>query len=403
MTDREKNVLYSLCQKEYASNNAELSRINQFKSRYSSADVIKLYTDGNFLYKMLIKALRVQHIDRLFLLRYIISDMQQQIKKNHLHSSSICVYRGQLMFRTEFFILEQFREKFISINAFLTAIPDRDAARHFLSAAIATDDVEKVLFEIHADGTLDNIQPFMNIRSTSSNEEQTNIQSASSNEQQILFSIGSIFRLDDIGLGENGMKFIKITLCPKNHEELQPIFNYIENTYGNASVSPLPFGLALRKSNKFDEAEAYYEHLIKILPSKHPDVLECGRALHEIVGERHSFEVVQETFLTVEKKLKENNFLSAYEYCKRANDFRQKRQFQRAIEYYKKALEIFEGNQREVGRCCKSLAQVYQEDGQYDEALKCYKIAQEALRNYLQPNHPELNEIDSSIELLCKK
>ena len=181
ITRSEKEALYSLCENEYKLNKTELRLIHEFKNNYKPDLVISWYTKESFLYNMLIKALRNQTLDLLFVLRNIISDIQKQLNKNP-YLSSVRVYRSQLISKSEFNELKNSLKQFISINAFLTAIPDRKVARRFLTRVKVSDDVERVLFEIDANGNSDQIKPFMMISSDSYDREE------------ILFSIGSIFQ-----------------------------------------------------------------------------------------------------------------------------------------------------------------------------------------------------------------
>ena len=69
------------------------------------------YTRESFIYRILNKALRIQNIDLLFLFRFYIRDIEQQLHKNR-YQSSVRVYRGQLMSHEEL----EFIKKFIKIN-----------------------------------------------------------------------------------------------------------------------------------------------------------------------------------------------------------------------------------------------------------------------------------------------
>ncbi|CAF3119508.1 unnamed protein product [Rotaria sp. Silwood2] len=86
-------------------NKNELSIVHEFEENYSSDRAIWWYTRESFLYRQLSKALRVQNIDLLFIFRFFIRDIQEQLEK-HQCSSSIRVFRGQLMLNEEFKLLK---------------------------------------------------------------------------------------------------------------------------------------------------------------------------------------------------------------------------------------------------------------------------------------------------------
>ncbi len=68
----------------------------EFENQYSANKALWWYTRESFLYKMLNKALRVQNIEVLFLFRFVIVDIYQQLKENQCQSS-VRVYRGQVL------------------------------------------------------------------------------------------------------------------------------------------------------------------------------------------------------------------------------------------------------------------------------------------------------------------
>src|SRR5438874_9229757 len=81
-----------------------------------------------------------------------------------------------------------------------------------------------------------------------------------------------------------------MTLCTNNHSQLQPIFQYIINEYGNTKTSLLSFGLVLQKMYKFDEAEKYYHRLIKVLPENHEYIIKCQDAIKMITIDKENYE-----------------------------------------------------------------------------------------------------------------
>ena len=58
-------------------------KFNEFEKDYSSDKALWWYTRESFLYKMLIKALRVQNIDLLFLFRFVINQINLVIESKN--------------------------------------------------------------------------------------------------------------------------------------------------------------------------------------------------------------------------------------------------------------------------------------------------------------------------------
>jgi tetratricopeptide (TPR) repeat protein len=397
ITPNEKNELITLCKTEYRGNKAELQIINEFQKDYKSDQAIWWYTRDSFLYKMLNKALRIQNIDLLLLFRYVIHDIQYQLEKNKF-LSSICVYRGQLMSKDELQMLKDSFKAFISINSFISAIHDRKSALWFLFDLKVSSDIERVLFEIHADEDLNDVKAFNIIKSESYY-----------NQEEIFFSIGSIFQLIDIHLGEENIWIIQMKLCTNNHKQLQPIFEHIESEYGNAKTSLLSFGLVAQKMNKFDEAEKYYRRLIKLLPAQHKDASKCQDAITTITIKKEIYkkkiESMGKSVYNYMEISKTNDRGVAFTHSLGGETYRSNGDLARALESYEKAISIwktFSDGDQEQGRCYYNMGLIYQEKNEYEKALEYYEKAQIILKRYLLPDHKDLCAICVKIEELEK-
>jgi tetratricopeptide (TPR) repeat protein len=393
ISSNEKNELISLCKSEYKENKEELKIINEFAQYYSSNQAISWYTRESFLYKMLTKAFKIQNINLLFLFRYIIHDIQCQLEEN-TDSLSKPVYRGQLMSKNELQMLKDSYKEFISINSFLSAIPDEKQVLLFLIDAQVSNDIERVLFKIQVDDDLNYAKTFNNIQSKSYH-----------NQIEIFFPIGSIFQLIDIRLGENNIWIIKMILCKNNHSELKPIFKHIEEQYGNTKTSLLSFGLVLQKMNEFDEAEKYYQRLIKLLPSNHKDMIKCQNAIKTIPINKKNYEtglkLMNKSIEIHMETLETNDYHLALNHSNNGEMHRKNRDLDRALESYKKALiiwkKLFNDDHQEIGRCYNKMGLIYQEKDEYELAIEYYQKAKIILEKYLSTNHPDLSTIYGNI------
>ena len=112
----------------------QLALVHEFENEYSSDKALWWYTRDSFLYKMLNKALRVQNIDLLFLFRFVIGDIYQQLKQNQCQSP-VRVYRGQVISNDELNTLQQSIGEFISINSFFSTSTNRHKALGFLNSS----------------------------------------------------------------------------------------------------------------------------------------------------------------------------------------------------------------------------------------------------------------------------
>jgi tetratricopeptide (TPR) repeat protein len=387
MTSAEIYEVMSLCRTEYKENKNELKIISEFEKNYSPDEALKWYTRECFLYKMLSKAFRVQNIDLIFLFRFVIDHIQHQLKANKYLPSNR-VYRGQLMTKEELKMLKESLGQFISINSFLSAILNENSARLFLVDQIVSDGIERVLFEI--DIRNGDLAEFSDIKLKSYYTQE-----------EILFSMGSIFQIIDIRLGKDGIQIIQMTLCSSDHPQIKPIFQYIENKYGDTKLPLLSFGKVLQKMNRFDEAEKYYRRLIKALPQNHEYIVKCQNALKTIPLDKDKHEktlkTINESIDDLMETSKTKDFSQAFNHSHMGDNYRNMGQFDRALESYNTALQIwrksFNDDHQEVGRCYNNIGLIYEKKEEYDAAVNYYQKALTILEKYLPANHSELGEI----------
>ncbi|CAF1303903.1 unnamed protein product, partial [Rotaria sordida] len=259
-TQADTKELIKLCRNAYEGNSFELSNIHEFQKDYSPDKVLWWYTRASFFYKTLNAVLRTENIHMIFLFRGFISDIQRQLKY-HQAKKPLRVYRGQMISRDELKNLEQCRGQFISVNSFFSTSTDEKRALSFLNAPDNTDNLEPVLFEIVADPTVAITKPFADIRAYSEYPE----------ESEILFMLGSIFRLDNIDYSnDNQVWIIRMTLCSENEHDLKNVLMYMKQQLGNGETNLRTLGRVLSEMGKFDLAEQYFTRLLKELSPNDP-------------------------------------------------------------------------------------------------------------------------------------
>ncbi|UJR32020.1 hypothetical protein I4U23_019489 [Adineta vaga] len=177
----DKNELIDLCKQIYRNNPNELAFLKDFQDNYSSNRALWWYTRETCLYRLLNKALRLKNIDFLFLFRFFLRDLDQQLKVNQC-STSIRVYRGQLMLIEELNQLINSLGEYLSINSFFSTSLNRQKAMKFLKDDSFSNDLQKVLFEIDANPNTNHLKSFATIASLSFYPQ----------EQEILFMLGSL-------------------------------------------------------------------------------------------------------------------------------------------------------------------------------------------------------------------
>jgi len=385
LNETNKRNLITLCKDKYENNDTELRIIQEFKHTYSSTRSLSWYTRNCFLNRILNKAFQIQNISLLLDLLFFIQDIQQQIEINK--SSSIHhVYHCQLISKEEFEILNQSIGQFISINTFLSTTPDRQQALSIFQDYQTSNNIFKVLFEIDTNPQYHNIYPFADITSLSYN----------SNIKQILFMIGTIFRIENHSRDDkNGIIIISLTRYTK------PIFDNLKNEYITNKKTLLSFGHLLFKLNRYDDAEKCYYHLIKNFPDDHKTIPLCYHALGNLASNRDDYDTSlewHEKSLDIKKNtLSEYDPSLAYSYNSIAAVYHQIGDYQHALELYKQALDIwkkeYNDNHLSVAICYNNIGLVYEEIEKYSEALDCYQQVLNIRQKILPNDHIELGNI----------
>ncbi|CAF4888141.1 unnamed protein product, partial [Rotaria socialis] len=231
------------------------------------------------------KALRVRNTELIFLFRTVIRDIYEQLVV-HQCQKRVIVYRGQILSKVEYKNLRKSScGSMISLNSFLSTSLNRRIAERFVQQNMhlcASGDYVVVIFEIEADpsvvGTMKNgknRRPFAQIDELSYYGE----------ESEVLFMLGSIFRLNEIvshnqsssssSLSADGTMstiIIRMTLCSDDNNDLKQLYDHMKNEYDREETNLLSLGDVLRNMGKFDLAEKYYRRWLSELPSNDPSL-----------------------------------------------------------------------------------------------------------------------------------
>ena len=389
--ENDKQDLIQLCKNEYQNNNAELTLIHEFENEYQADRALWWYSRDSFLYRILNKALRVQNIDLLFLLRFVISDIYRQLKQ-YQYQSSICVYRGQVMSIDELNTLRQSIGNFISINSFFSMSTIRQEALNFLYNTEITNDLCRVLFIINAeDANVVKSKSFADISSLSE----------FGNECEILFMIGRIFRLIQIeSMTNEQISVIHLQLCDDNEHDLKKLFDHMKNHYGggDSEVNLLRFGKVLRCMGKYDLAEKMFCRLLKELPSNDPSLGDLYSTLGLVTYDKANYDSSLHWFqksLLVQKQRDLSNYITIGNlYNSIGNVYRRQKDWIQASDYYNRAIDLFreanDENHRNVAYFYNSIALICNDQQKYSEALYFHKKSITIDRQHLPADHPNI-------------
>ena len=397
-TSVDEKELIALCHEECEDDKKQLDLLQKFQNKYSSDEAIQWYTAESFLYKMLNRALRTKKIHELFLFRFLIRDLEEQLKKNQC-STSVIVYHGQLMQTKEFESLKNSKDQLISINSFLSTSLDRQSALKFIPESTGA---ERILLKITADPRILGVKPFAEISSISCFHK----------EKEVLFMLGSIFRVGNTIRERTGISTIELTLCGSHDHDLQTIFNHMKSQDRQGELDLIILGNVLRRMGKYDEAEKYYLRCLDGLsPDDKRNLSACYYALGCVDENKHSYQSGLRWFnksLEIDKKiLKSDDPNIAHTYNSMGNIYQAKGDYELALESYNEALKIFRRafgeDHLDVALCLNNMGGVYQQEEKYPEALKCYENALTIRKSKLSSNDPELGASYNNIGIVYRR
>ncbi|CAF2045517.1 unnamed protein product [Rotaria magnacalcarata] len=180
-------------------NNITFQQINDFEQSYHSNAAIQWYTRDTFLYRLLNRALRCEDVESIIKHRFFIADLYQNLEELHQQILSLSnysqqpistYYRGQSMSSSDVDLYRQNVGKLISVNTFFSTTLSLAIALIFAGGSNHESIISNkpVIFSIEVDPLIENKRPYANI----------NCFSAYEGEDEVLFSIGSIFRIEKV-------------------------------------------------------------------------------------------------------------------------------------------------------------------------------------------------------------
>ncbi|CAF3095067.1 unnamed protein product [Rotaria sp. Silwood2] len=220
-----------------------------------------------------------------------------------------------------------------------------------------TNDLVRILFEINADPQCDNSKPFANITSLTCNPQQ----------QQVLFTVGSVFKLIDIQQDKKSGVWI-----------INMILTNIKKEYDDKNL--ISCGHILQKMGRYDEADTYFNRLLRELPQNHEDISKCYYTLGHLSFLKSNYDLSLNWFQKLLKILKPNDPILADTYYSIGCVYQNMYDYNQALQYYNQALLIWkesDGNDEpfQMAECLNNMGCIYEIEKCYSKALACHQQA----------------------------
>ena len=187
------------------------------------------------------------------------------------------LYSGFQLHEDEFERLKNSIGSLISVNSFLSTSRDINVARIFAGVGVIEDRLVRVLLEIQANPASLQSVFFADISHISQFRD----------EEEVLFSLGSTFRIFSIDFDENSQHWIvQLNATDDGSDRIQQYRQLAD--YGFHSTSPMIyFGTVLNENlDQTDRAVRYFRELVEFVGKTHPDLWQIYDALGDVYARR---------------------------------------------------------------------------------------------------------------------
>ncbi|CAF2839612.1 unnamed protein product [Rotaria sp. Silwood2] len=308
-TSQANRDLIDECMERYRNNAIEKRKIEQFKIEYTHENVIEWYTRDCFLYRLVNRAFRTRDIDIIFKFRYFIVDLHQRLVEIHQQQYStkssveLTVFRGQLMSSEELTKLKANVGGIFSVNTFLSTTNRSNVAVNFITDVFDRPFFEKVLYEISISGHGPWKWPFADIHDVSCNAD----------EGEVLFDVGSTFRIDDVYEYTKDLWCVSLTLLDINDPSVEidtKLYDYlIENSFGEKEPTVLILCNFLEQMGEFERSRQFCHLMLRDTPEGQPliDVYSHLALIEYDLGNFHKAKSICEEALAMQVDLDKGN------------------------------------------------------------------------------------------------
>ncbi|CAF3121515.1 unnamed protein product [Rotaria socialis] len=394
-TDQSKNEMLDKCAEFYRFNEVELQKIETFRTSYTASKAIEWYTSECFLYKLLNKALRTEDIDLLYIFRFYIIDLYSQLELEHHKQfrinnnwDKLIVYRGQLISKDEFKRMKENLGMRISINSFMSTSEDINVALAFIAGIQDSNNWYPILCEIVVDYKLKNAI-FADISKLS----------VMKHEKEILFGLGTVCRIISVIYDEalNLWKMI-MEVTDDDLNNVEDFVNLKKNEMQSYS-STIVFGrLLFFELGQTEKAQNYFQKLLNTLPDDHEDISSVYHNLGNIFRQKKEFNLALNYYVTAynlrQKRFCRNHTHIASSLRNIGLTYQAKKDYDHALDYLTDALTIEQtvnsDDHENIAVTMEHIGNVYRSKKEYQLALTFLLNAYDMYHRILPGQHPDI-------------
>lgn len=377
--------MFRVCRIRYMCDQAEVTKIDAFAKTYKDSNPIQLYTLDSFLFRLVGRAFRSEDFEIIFKFRPFIFDLHKKLDDLHneqkVLSKLLPLYRGKKICPTAVQQLKDNTGGYITMNGFLSTTRSRKIALEVFADVQQNrpmSDHESVLFEL-------------NIEETTINEKYADISKDSQfpEEQEVLFSVGSVWKIISVDNIDNSYWEVKLSTCKDVGQDLIQCYRDLSDD----SIL-LMFGEILQALGEDLKAERFYEKManeqnledqmrlvfyykiamINMKQMKEHSALVYLLKAEELISSTMMNEQIsasQSLHVSTEvpsESLILNNLGCLYEKTGKLSE---------AYKYLTNAVNVEGCDRIDKARACDNLGLLYYKDGDYENAVKYFKEAVE--------------------------
>ncbi|CAF1044358.1 unnamed protein product [Adineta ricciae] len=409
----------------YADKPQTLISIRQFEYEYNKKSPVWCYSYYDFLYPMLNRSLRVMDGDIIRQMGFFITDLHRNIEQLHKEqyaanssNESFTVYRGQALSKPKFDQLIKAKRGLISFNNFLSTSRDCAVAQMFGESNAVIPDHVGVIFVMKIVPT-QSTTPFASIHTMSNYQD----------EKEILFSMHTIFRINEIESIGDGNRIYKVdlSLTSDNDNDLYELTQFIKqesylhgqnwfrlaqllidvgqqnaaepisqsllnDNFSNHEAQKISnqLGTIKLEQGKYSEALALYQEVFSNRIASFSPSYPSSTAPYTNMGQVHDEEIL----MIPAESLPPNLPGLADSYTNMGLVHYRMGNYASALEYHRKALmikrKLFSPNHSSLAATYTNIGVVHREMGNYVGALECHETALAIQAESLPPNHPSM-------------